>query len=206
MRRRLQSPICRRGGEAASAPGPPFAFANGRALTNPANAKIAQKRRKTDSDFCFLRQLHLQPAVACVRVRPLVCKFVSLSCRPSHRSGSLLTLSTNRRFLCKRPFQYWKTGSAALPLPHAAPEHLRRREIRDGQSAGGANGEFETQRPTVRLSNGFDRPGHTLLRGGASYLEIKKPSPWVFCRILWQDPEFFSAKAGCAMLARSRPF
>ena len=32
---------------------------NFRALTKPANAKIARTRRKNGGNFCFLRQLHL---------------------------------------------------------------------------------------------------------------------------------------------------
>ena len=51
--------------------------------------------RETGGNFCFLRQLYLRPAVTCVRVSSLVSKFASLSCRLSHRSGSLSTLSTD---------------------------------------------------------------------------------------------------------------
>ena len=67
-----------------------------RALTKPANAKIVRKRRKIGGNFCFLRQLHLQPAFIYVRVSSPACKFASLACRLSHYSASLLTLSTLR--------------------------------------------------------------------------------------------------------------
>ena len=66
-----------------------------RALTKPVNAKIARKRRKTGGNFRFLRQLHMQSAVAYVQARTLACKFASLACRLSHHSGSLLILSTS---------------------------------------------------------------------------------------------------------------
>ena len=66
-----------------------------RALTKPVNAKITRKRRKTGGNFRFLRQLHMQSAVAYVQARTLACKFASLACRLSHHSGSLLILSTS---------------------------------------------------------------------------------------------------------------
>ena len=53
------------------------------------------RKRTRGSDFCFLRQLHLQPAVTYVQVSSLVCRFASLSCGLWQRSGSLLTLSTS---------------------------------------------------------------------------------------------------------------
>ena len=52
------------------------------------------RKKRSGSDFCFLRQLRLQTAVTYVYVRNLVCKLASLSCGLSQRPASLLTLST----------------------------------------------------------------------------------------------------------------
>ena len=57
--------------------------------------KNCPEQREIRGNFCFLRQLHMQPAVTYVYVSSLACKFASLSCRLSHPSGSLLTLSTS---------------------------------------------------------------------------------------------------------------
>ena len=57
--------------------------------------KNCPEQREIRGNFCFLRQLHMQPAVTYVYVSSLACKFASLSCRLFHPSGSLLTLSTS---------------------------------------------------------------------------------------------------------------
>src|SRR5699024_3895366 len=66
---------------------------------------------KIRGDSCFLRQLHLHPAVTYVHVSSLGCKFASLACRLSQRYGSLLTLSTSwtRRDYFPARFA-WKRG------------------------------------------------------------------------------------------------
>ena len=55
--------------------------------------KNCPEQREIRGNFCSLRPLHMQPAVTYAYVSSLVCKFASLSCRLSHHSGSLLTLS-----------------------------------------------------------------------------------------------------------------
>ena len=60
------------------------------------NRKNCPDKMKIGCNFCFLRQLHLHPAVTYVHVSSLGCKFASLACRLSQRSVSLLTLSTSR--------------------------------------------------------------------------------------------------------------
>ena len=57
--------------------------------------KNCPDKREVRGNFCFRRQLHLQPAVTYVHVSSLVCKFAPLSCRLSHRSVRMLTLSTS---------------------------------------------------------------------------------------------------------------
>ena len=59
------------------------------------NRKNRSDKIKIRSDFCFLRQQNLHPAVTYVYVSSLGCKSASLACGPSHRSASLLTLSTS---------------------------------------------------------------------------------------------------------------
>ena len=76
--------------------------------------KNCPDQREIRGNFCFLRQLHMQPAVTYVHVSSLVCKFASLSCRLSHPSGSLLTLSTS-----------WGDGNSAVSRFLCLPEHRR---------------------------------------------------------------------------------
>ena len=52
------------------------------------------RKKRSGSDFCFLRQHRLQTAVTYVQVSSLVCRLASLACGLSQRPGSLLTLST----------------------------------------------------------------------------------------------------------------
>ena len=59
------------------------------------NRKNRSDKIKIRSDFCFRRQQNLHPAVTYVYVSSLGCKFASLACGLSHRSASLLTLSTS---------------------------------------------------------------------------------------------------------------
>ena len=59
------------------------------ALTEPTNAKNCPDKEEIGGDFCFLRQLHLHPAVTYVHVSFLGCKFASLACGFSHHSASL---------------------------------------------------------------------------------------------------------------------
>ena len=69
------------------------------------NRKNRSDIQKIRGDFCFLRQLHLHPAVTYVHVSSLGCKFASLACGLSQHSGGLLTLSTS-----------WGSGLVPLPL------------------------------------------------------------------------------------------
>ena len=99
-----------------------FAFGETPSAEKPANAKIARKRRKTGGSFCFLRQLHMQSVVTYVRARSLACKFVSLACRLSHHSDSLLTLSTS----CVSPLaKPQNPRDSAPPVPPVSAEILR---------------------------------------------------------------------------------
>ena len=59
------------------------------------NRKNRPDIQKIRSDFCFLRQLHLHPAVTYVYVSSLGCKIASLSCRLSYPSGTLFASLTS---------------------------------------------------------------------------------------------------------------
>ena len=65
-----------------------------RALTKPTTAKIAPIKKEIGCNFCFQRQ---QTCIlrSLTSSKLLGCKFASLACGLSHRSASLLTLSTS---------------------------------------------------------------------------------------------------------------
>ena len=91
---------------------------------------------KIRSDFCFLRQLHLHPAVTYVYVSSLGCKFAFLACGLFQRSDSLPTLSTS-------------CPAGRVPAGQSADKAYNRKNCLDKNKEGG-NFCFR-RHPTCRL-------------------------------------------------------